>query len=117
MTCGMETIDIPVPEAPQTIKQNWIPFLTFFFRRIIFCGQDGQQRPVSPSCMGNWIISRMGDLLEDFPASMNCSARSERGRERGRGGANVRQVQTWSLIDWRIDWNVNTEERTAEATR
>jgi hypothetical protein len=26
-----------VPEAPQTIKQNWIPFLTFFFRRIIFC--------------------------------------------------------------------------------
>ena len=29
--------DVPVPEAPQTIKQNWIPFLTFFFRRIIFC--------------------------------------------------------------------------------
>jgi len=29
--------DSPVPEAPQTIRQNWIPFLTFFFRRIIFC--------------------------------------------------------------------------------
>jgi len=29
--------DLPVPEAPQTIRQNWIPFLTFFFRRIIFC--------------------------------------------------------------------------------
>jgi hypothetical protein len=26
----------PVPEAPQTIKQNWMPFLTFFLRRIIF---------------------------------------------------------------------------------
>jgi len=22
----------PVPEAPQTIKQNWIPFFTFFLR-------------------------------------------------------------------------------------
>lgn len=29
--------DSPVPEAPQTIRQNWMPFLTFFFRRIIFC--------------------------------------------------------------------------------
>lgn len=28
---------VPVPEAPQTIRQNWIPFLTFFFLRIIFC--------------------------------------------------------------------------------
>lgn len=26
---------LPVPLAPQTIKQNWIPFLTFFFRRIL----------------------------------------------------------------------------------
>ena len=26
---------LPVPEAPQTIKQNWIPFLTFFFLRIL----------------------------------------------------------------------------------
>ena len=34
----------PVPDAPQTIKQNWIPFLTFFFRRIIFCrSKQGQQ--------------------------------------------------------------------------
>jgi hypothetical protein len=32
---GEETV--PVPEAPQTIRQNWIPFLTFFLRRIIFC--------------------------------------------------------------------------------
>lgn len=31
------TCDSPVPEAPQTIRQNWMPFLTFFFRRIIFC--------------------------------------------------------------------------------
>ena len=29
--------NIPVPEAPQTIKQNWIPFLTFFFLRILIC--------------------------------------------------------------------------------
>jgi hypothetical protein len=29
-------IDIPVPEAPQTIRQNWIPFFTFFFFRSIF---------------------------------------------------------------------------------
>jgi hypothetical protein len=27
--------DAPVPDAPQTIRQNWIPFLTFFFRRIL----------------------------------------------------------------------------------
>lgn len=26
---------VPVPDAPHTIKQNWIPFLTFFFRRIL----------------------------------------------------------------------------------
>ena len=26
---------VPVPEAPQTIRQNWMPFLTFFLRRII----------------------------------------------------------------------------------
>lgn len=25
----------PVPEAPQTIRQNWIPFLTFFFLRVL----------------------------------------------------------------------------------
>lgn len=29
-----ETSNIPVPEAPHTIRQNWMPFLTFFFRRI-----------------------------------------------------------------------------------
>ena len=23
----------PVPEAPQTIRQNWMPFFTFFLRR------------------------------------------------------------------------------------
>jgi hypothetical protein len=26
---------VPVPEAPHTIKQNWIPFLTFFFLRVL----------------------------------------------------------------------------------
>lgn len=31
--------DVPVPEAPQTIKQNWIPFLTFFFLRILICSE------------------------------------------------------------------------------
>lgn len=42
-TCAMPNrrpgrgCDSPVPEAPQTIKQNWMPFLTFFLRRIIFC--------------------------------------------------------------------------------
>jgi hypothetical protein len=25
----------PVPEAPHTIRQNWIPFLTFFFLRVL----------------------------------------------------------------------------------
>ena len=29
----MTNVVLPVPEAPQTIKQNWIPFLTFFLRR------------------------------------------------------------------------------------
>ena len=33
---GRRGMDVPVPDAPHTIKQNWIPFLTFFFRRIIF---------------------------------------------------------------------------------
>ena len=32
--------DLPVPDAPQTIRQNWIPFLTFFLRRIIFCREE-----------------------------------------------------------------------------
>lgn len=31
------SFNIPVPEAPHTIKQNWIPFLTFFFLRILIC--------------------------------------------------------------------------------
>jgi hypothetical protein len=35
-----ESLNIPVPEAPQTIKQNWIPFLTFFFRRILLIYQQ-----------------------------------------------------------------------------
>jgi len=26
---------VPVPEAPQTIRQNWMPFLTFFFLRVL----------------------------------------------------------------------------------
>jgi hypothetical protein len=30
-------LDIPVPLAPQTMRQNWMPFLTFFFRRILIC--------------------------------------------------------------------------------
>jgi hypothetical protein len=29
------SVDVPVPEAPQTIRQNWIPFLTFFFLRVL----------------------------------------------------------------------------------
>jgi hypothetical protein len=33
---ALRSINLPVPDAPQTIKQNWIPFLTFFLRRIIF---------------------------------------------------------------------------------
>lgn len=28
--------DIPVPEAPHTMRQNWMPFFTFFFFRVIF---------------------------------------------------------------------------------
>jgi hypothetical protein len=30
-----QQVDVPVPEAPHTIKQNWMPFLTFFFLRIL----------------------------------------------------------------------------------
>jgi hypothetical protein len=41
--------DIPVPEAPQTIKQNWIPFLTFFFLRILICKSYGQYRHINMS--------------------------------------------------------------------
>ena len=40
---------IPVPEAPQTIKQNWIPFLTFFFLRILICKSYGQYRHINMS--------------------------------------------------------------------
>ena len=35
------SVSLPVPEAPQTIRQNWIPFLTFFFRRILICNIQG----------------------------------------------------------------------------
>lgn len=31
----MDFESVPVPLAPHTIKQNWIPFLTFFLRRIL----------------------------------------------------------------------------------
>jgi hypothetical protein len=41
--------NIPVPEAPQTIKQNWMPFLTFFFRRILICKSYGQYRHINMS--------------------------------------------------------------------
>lgn len=34
---ALRGVNSPVPDAPQTIKQNWIPFFTFFLRRIIFC--------------------------------------------------------------------------------
>lgn len=34
---AFRSMNLPVPDAPQTIKQNWIPFFTFFLRRIIFC--------------------------------------------------------------------------------
>lgn len=34
---ALRGMNSPVPDAPQTIKQNWIPFFTFFLRRIIFC--------------------------------------------------------------------------------
>jgi hypothetical protein len=27
----------PVPDAPQTMMQNWIPFFTFFLRLICGC--------------------------------------------------------------------------------
>ena len=30
----------PVPEAPQTIRQNWIPFFTFFLRRSLGPGME-----------------------------------------------------------------------------
>lgn len=33
---GSGVVDVPVPEAPHTMRQNWIPFFTFFFLRIIF---------------------------------------------------------------------------------
>lgn len=33
---AFRSMNLPVPDAPQTIKQNWIPFFTFFLRRIIF---------------------------------------------------------------------------------
>jgi hypothetical protein len=33
--------DGPVPDAPQTMRQNWMPFFTFFLRRIIFYWQEG----------------------------------------------------------------------------
>jgi hypothetical protein len=43
---GRRGDDLPVPDAPHTIKQNWIPFLTFFFLRIIFCSGPASQRRI-----------------------------------------------------------------------
>jgi hypothetical protein len=64
----------PVPEAPQTIRQNWIPFLTFFFLRVLrACEQlvggsmaswrrGGQQ--CGRVCRGDLGGSRTEDILE-----------------------------------------------------
>lgn len=47
-TIGRGRTTIPVPEAPQTIKQNWMPFFICFLRRtFIFGGRERARRQQS----------------------------------------------------------------------
>ena len=51
----------PVPEAPQTIRQNWIPFLTFFLRRSLMAGEDDMA--LSEVCREAAILCGRFDVL------------------------------------------------------
>lgn len=56
-------LNLPVPDAPQTIKQNWIPFFTFFLRRIIFCrlniGLAGRSKRINGTARCDRLLELM----------------------------------------------------------
>jgi hypothetical protein len=51
---------IPVPLAPQTIRQNWTPFLTFFLRRSFICNERQFNRVTKPP-QNKWGWQREGN--------------------------------------------------------
>lgn len=61
-------LNLPVPDAPQTIKQNWIPFFTFFLRRIIFyrlnTHESAMESKYNNGCSANrWVVGAGGDIV------------------------------------------------------
>ena len=80
----------PVPEAPQTIRQNWMPFLTFFFLRVLrICGWvsigvgsvDGAAQGVPKTCwMGDvrWGASADGWLCRPGEEGVDVGAMERR---------------------------------------
>jgi len=57
---------LPVPEAPQTMRQNWIPFFTFFLRRILIA------LPAADIVLGVGYLG--GGVLANVSAVAKCSA-------------------------------------------
>lgn len=56
----------PVPDAPHTIKQNWIPFLTFFFRRILIYRSMRKSCQYGRRCRCRLTALRFEDMITDY---------------------------------------------------
>ncbi len=106
--------NLPVPDAPHTIKQNWIPFLTFFFLRIIFCsGPASQQWSKIRLRQMNWGPGRM------IPNVSGANSRESTGRERA-GSEHIpeqRTSRTAGRIGWEGRWCVADKLRQRLAER
>ena len=61
-----EMVISPVPDAPQTMMQNWIPFFTFFLRRILIA------LPAADIVLGVGYLG--GGVLANVLAVATCSA-------------------------------------------
>lgn len=95
---------LPVPEAPHTIRQNWIPFLTFFFLRVLIAwefvsscsnGARGQLevecrgRAMGPSVLGAGVQKTCRRLmLYTVLGGENCS-RTRQVNWRWNGGGQL----------------------------
>jgi hypothetical protein len=101
----MRRRQVPVPEAPQTIRQNWIPFLTFFFLRVLrIYGHVSGRAKLMEAAWRRWKASRArkGEVLRGRLYRRHCWRRTVRvvrlleGRTAGRsdewaGGRRTRR--------------------------
>jgi hypothetical protein len=55
---------VPVPDAPHTMRQNWIPFLTFFFRRILVYMSAGTVSG-SKTAKKQLAMQRQGGIIKE----------------------------------------------------